>query len=225
MSEQQEKPVEEMPNFSLNDLSFETDEAADEAGKKGQALYFDKPGQYDLVIEEATYAGKAENDENWGKVQVTLHGPGERRIKDTILVPFADIKYGEKQTMFPWNKLKNFASALGTDLSVKTLKAQMTSLFRAPSPAKLVGKAVRADIGYQKAYVKYAGKDAAGANQFHIVGVDKNVVAANGQPVVFGDRDAALAYAATNKIAIDKYSNVLKYYKAAGTQATADGSW
>lgn len=221
MSDQQ--APQEMPSFELQDLAFESDEQFEQEDGAKRARFFDTPGQYDLEIVEAEYVGPAKNDSQWGNVKVVLKGAGDREVSDFILLPLAgDGKYGPKRTTFPLRKLKQFTTAIGKPLMVdKTLPKQLESIFRPTT--KLVGKKVKADVGYTSGYIRYAGKTADGAKQYELVMKDGNVVSEAGQPKRFPDVDAAKAYANDNKIEFQKYIQVTTYHSA--PTAAANTNW
>lgn len=224
MSEQQ------MPNFALSELAFTSDEEMQEDARKQSARFFDKPGQYDLRITEATYQGAAEKDPKWGKVYITLEGANGREIKDTLLLPMAgDIKYGEKGQTFPFHKLRGFTSSLGQSLSVaegpKGLNKQLSSLFYPID--KLIGKSLKANIGYRAGYVRYVGKKDDGSKMYELVASDGNVVSENGEAKRFPDVAAAQQYATDNSIKFDKFISVLDYCEASKTadSSSKKGNW
>jgi hypothetical protein len=221
MSEQQ--APQEMPSFELQDLAFESDEQFEQEDSSKRARFFDKPGQYDLEIVEAEYVGPSKKDGQWGNIRVVLKGAGDREVSDYILIPLAgDGKYGANRTTFPMRKLKKFTTAIGKPLTVdKTLPKQLETIFRPTT--KLVGKKVKADVGYTSGYIRYAGKLEDGTKRYELVMKDGNVVSEGGQPKHFPDVDAAKAYAATNKIEFQKYIQVNEYHSAA--QQVSNSNW
>lgn len=217
----------EMPRFDFSGATIKTDEelVAAEAGDKKKGDKYFRPGQYDVVIEDVVFQGMAAKDPNWGKLAITYKA-GEKTIMDFVLIPFKDVTYGENKTLFPFKKVQNLASALGTPVTIATLGDSMKTLFGRPE--KLKGRPVKIEVGYQKGYVKYNGKNAEGATTYILCDKEHNPVRDNSLNVVtFPDFDAALGYATENKIPVDRYVNVLSYTASAvaATTATAKSDW
>lgn len=217
--------MSELPTFDLSQMSFKNDEelnAAEAATGSRDSKFFD-PGQYDLRIAAVNFTGMSQKDTTWGKLQFELAGTGEKMMKDTILVPYRDIRYGTNATLLPFKKMKSFLSALGYDVKVETLQETLKAAFS--KPERLIGKHVKADIGYDRAYIKYAGKATDGQGSvYEIVQKDKNVVVDNsGNPLRFPSRDAAESFATARSIPIQRFTNILQYQKS--SVQTDDVPW
>lgn len=216
----------EIPRFNFSNCSIKTDEelnAVQENSKKEDKFF--KPGKYEVVIDSVEYTGQAPNDPNWGKLTVTYKGTGEKTIKDFLLIPFADVKYGVKGTLYPFRKIQKFGQALGTEVTVKTVEAAMKQLFA--NPVKLKGRAVGIEVGYEKGHVKYMGKTPEGSKQYSLADRDGNPIRDNAMNVaVFPDFDAAYAYAEENKIPVDRFPRILDYAQSSlAAAAPAKSDW
>lgn len=211
----------EMPRFDFSGASIKSEEdlaAAEAATNKGDKYF--KPGKYDVVINRVEFRGAAKSDPNWGNLEVEYRGTGEKLIRDYILVPFKDVTYGEKKSLFPFQKVKQFCAALGHTVRVETLGDTLKSVFG--NTTKLTGKSVSIEVGYRKGHIKWVGKTAEGNTILHIIDRDGNAVRdADLNALEFADREAAEQFANDNKIAIDKYVNVLSYTQSATAQAPA----
>jgi hypothetical protein len=215
----------EMPRFNFSKSSIKTDEelqAAAEASNKGSKFF--QPGKYEVVIDAVEYKGPAKGDPTWGNLEVTYKGAGEKTIRDYILVPFQDVKYGDKGTLFPFRKVQNFGESLGTTVTMANLEAAMKALFA--NPEKLKGRPVSIEVGYRKGHVKYLGKHDDGTKRYGIVDRDGNSVRdADMKSVEFPDFEAALGYAEDQKIPVDKFVNVLSYEKSSVAAPKASTGW
>lgn len=217
----------QMPKFDFSSCEITTDEQLDaELSKQNQrSKYFD-PGKYDVTIDEVEYMGTTEKDPTWGKLSLTFKGAQERTIMGMILLPFNNIYYGAKKTTFPFKKFSNFCSALGVQVKRENLESTLKSTFGQPD--KLKGLALSIEVGYEKGYIKYAGKNTEGGTTYCVHTNDGNkVCSAEGTPLLFPDRAAALNYAKDNGIAVDEYPRVLNFSQAASGSGlkTGDANW
>lgn len=223
MSEQK-APVP-MPRFDFSQCEIKDDEQL-EAKIAEQALggkYFE-PGKYDVVVDDVEFTGLSEKDPTWGNLQVTLKGTNDRTIKSFIMIPFKEVTYGEKKTMFVFRQFRTFCSALGVTVTRANLEETMKTVFA--KPERLKGTALSIEVGYQKGYVKYAGKSEDGGAKYTIHTQDGNPVCGPDQrPLIFPDRAAANNYAIENGIAIDKFPRVLSYTASASGLAAQQVSW
>lgn len=213
--------MSELPQFDLSQMSFKTDEElnASEGGVAKKETKLFEPGQYDLKITAVEFTGMAEKDPSWGKFRFELSGTGEKMLRETVMVPYKDVKYGSSGTMLPFRRLKNFLESLGYDVKVETLQDTLKKVFTKPD--RLLHRHVRADVGYERAYIKYAGKGHDGVSSlFEIVQKDKSVLTEAGAPVRFPSREAAQNYAEVRSIQIQRFTNVLQYQKS--TQDVTD---
>lgn len=218
--------TQEMPKFDFSEMDIKSEtefEAAAAEEGTNKRTWFD-PGKYDVVIDEIEYQGAPKGDSNWGKLAVTFKGTGERSITSFVLLPFRDIKYGKKKTLFPFKQFKQFCSALGNNVTIETLPDTMKQVFSRPE--KLKGATLSIEVGFRKGFVKYAGKTADGQNVHKLHTQDGNVVCdSSNQPILFPDRAAAFNYATENNIAVDEYANVLNYSAAATGSGLQTTNW
>lgn len=218
----------QMPTFDFSQLSFQSDEEVEAYEKEnGGAKYVDKylkPGRHEVVIADVSFKGRCKNDDTWFNLQVTYEGAGGKTANAYLQVPTQDIKYGPKGTLYPYQNLKKFCQAVGYPIStVKDVKSVVKSAFAQPAKS-LVKKPLAIELGYNKGHVKYVSK-----GEYHLVDRDGNAVTDNdGVPRTFADRDSAILYANSNKIAIDEYPQVLTYETSAMAQKQdfkEDTSW
>lgn len=220
MSEQQ-KPIA-MPKFDFSSCSIKTDAELEEQLKKAgsQDRHF-RPGKHDVVIDKVEFKGLAEKDPNWGKLEVTLRGTGEKTTRDTVMIPFKDVTYGAKKVLYPFKKLSQFCSSLGVELKVENLKSVMQSTFA--KPEKLVGKPLSVVVAYTKAHAEWAGKDGEGNSQYKLVLGDGNTYCgADGKPLLFPDYAAVAAFAKEQKIDYNGFCNVTEYCPSTAKAANED---
>ncbi len=221
------KTVAQMPTFDFSACDITTDAQLDEelAKAKTFAKYFE-PGKYDVTIEDVRYLGQTANDPNWGKLGVTLKGAQDRTIDGLVLLPFRDVRYGAKKTMYPFKSFQSFCTAVGVHVTRENLEQTLKSTFSRPE--KLKGATVTIEVGYESGYVKYGGKNDAGVAKYSLYTQDGNIVCGGDkQPLAFPDRAAAIAYAGENQITIDEYVRVLKYAPSANGSGlkAADANW
>jgi hypothetical protein len=217
----------EMPRFEFGDCDIKDDETLNAELAKTQDFdsKFFKPGKHDVVIKELKFIGLAKQDKNWGQLEVVYEGAKERTIKEYVMIPFKDVRYGANKTMYPFSRFKDFCKGLGVELSIANLGETLKTTFA--KPEKLVGTPLSIDIGYKNGYVKYDGKTEANTNKYVIVLRDGNqLVSSENAPLIFPDRAAALSYANDNKLAVDEYTNVLTHQPSAnGALKKADANW
>lgn len=216
----------DMPKFDFSGCEFQDDselQTAMDAANKGSKFF--QPGRYEVVIDEVKYEGAAK-DPNWGKLTVVYKGTGEKEQKDFLSIPFKTFKYkGDRgETLYPFKKIAQFSAALGVEVKQSNVAESMKSLFGRPE--KLKGRPLVIEIGYQRAYAKYAGKDGDAAVYNLITREGTALADATGKVLTFGDREAVEAHATQEKIPFDKFSNVLSYSKSANASSVAEStSW
>jgi hypothetical protein len=221
--------VSEMPKFDFSQCEIATDEELEaELGKTAEHTgpkYFE-PGKYDVVIEDVDFLGHAEKDPSWGKLSLTFKGVKDRTIRGMVLLPFSKIHYGAKKTTFPFKKFRSFCQAIGVTVTRDNIEQVLKQTFS--KPEKLKGVQLSIEVGYEKGYIRYAGKNVEGDKQYKLYTQDGNVVCGshNGQPLLFPDFPSAEAYAAENKIVIDKFPQVTGYSSIPnGGVKQADANW
>lgn len=196
----------EMPKFDFSGSSIASDAELDEALKsEANTDRRFEPGQYEVEIENVTYHAKGKQDDTWTTLAVELRGTGDRKIKTFVLVPSRDLRYGPKKTLFPFKNLQSFCSALGVELKRENIEQVLKGVFSKFDTLK--GARVKVELGFRKGYVKYVGKNAEGANQYHLHTADGNVVCSSeNTPIVFPDFAAAAEHAKQEKIEIEDLS-------------------
>jgi hypothetical protein len=205
-----EAPPAEMPRFDFSDCELSSEEVA-EAEKKEGGDWF-KPGKHDVEIQSVEYRGPAK-DPNWGKLSITLEGTGGKTIMDFPMIPFKTPVYksANKDTMFPWKKFKGFCAGLGLEVTRDNVESVLKNNFA--DVKKLNKRKLTIQVGYQRGHVEGAGD----GSHYKIVLQDGNdlVDSKTREVVLFSDRAAAHNYATENKLAVDKFTSVLSYEKAA----------
>lgn len=211
----------DMPSFDTLQSAYEDDAALDKELSKSGSRYFD-PGKYEVEIANVEYTGPAK-DPKWGKLQVTFKGPGEKEIRDTLLIPHVNEKYGDSGTLRPFKKLRDFGQSLGVNVTPSELKTAMKTLFSRPQ--KLVGSVISIDVGYQGAHLQYV-RD---SRQYQIVLGDGNVArdTKTMEALTFPDRQSAGVHASEQlKIELEKGVRVLNYGKSSsGANLAAEQGW
>lgn len=207
-----------MPKFNFSGCSIKDDaQLADELAKAGtdQSKIF-KPGKHDVVIKEAVFDGMLPKDPTWGKMKVTFQGTNDKTINAWVCFPTSDIYYGEKKTLFMFNKFKSFCASLGEDVKASNIESVLKKTIG--KPEKLAGKPLAIKVGYEKARASYAGKSADGSVLLNLELADGSKYQENGQVKVFTDADSKAAYKAVEtfanekKIAFDAFAQVLDYF-------------
>lgn len=211
----------EIPRFNFANSSIKTAAELDTADKgKGVDKFF-KPGKYDVKIESVEVVGACKNDPTWCDVKVQYRGTGEKTIRDFLMVPTSDIKYGSKGVLMPFRRLQAFAGALGHDLQPENVGDVLKALFA--NPTKLIGHTVAIEVGYRKGYIHYTGKNEAGEKKYVIMTAEGSVLRdpATLQTVEFADFDAAKAYAVENKLPVSFFCDVVGVARSAAATTTA----
>ncbi len=202
-----------MPKFDFSKSTVKTTEELEAlAPKRGESKFF-RPGRHEVVIAGVEYTGTAK-DPNWGKLTITYGGTGEKTIKDFVLIPFSDIKYGEKQTVYPFKKLQNLVAGLGLVLTPENMGDVMTTLFK--DTTVLTGLHLIIEVGYQNGHLKFSRN---GADESVVNIVEKNgdllTDGVSKEALIFSDADSALAYAEQKGLKVDRFVNVIGYDKSA----------
>lgn len=204
----------DMPRFDFSGISVTTDEELQnlQAPRKSTSKVF-QPGLHEVTISAMEYRGAPKGDASWIMFGVTYTGSSSEKggegkeIRETILVPTKDIKYGEKQTVYPFTKLQTWCKALGVTLSIKTLQKDLATLFSDVS--KLIGSNLAITVGYENASVGYTrSKD--GSVAFFINKRNGSALTDEaGKTLTFPDRDAAQAYMDEAGIKYDAFPSVV----------------
>jgi hypothetical protein len=181
--------------------------------KKSTSKVF-APGLHEVTIGEVKVMGDAK-DPSWSKISLTLKGPGEKTIRDMVLVPSTDLMFkGDgKPTPVPFKTLKNFVDGLGTELTVENAGGILSTLFS--NVNSLVGLNIKVKIGYKGNHISYAGKDAQGQASYNVTLSNGSLLSdASGNTLSFADRNAAEAHLNANGIKYESFPSVLSYSKS-----------
>lgn len=215
-----------MPKFDFSKATVKSDADLEAAlPKKGKTSSIFKPGLHEVTITEATYEGPAKSDPTWSNVAITYAGAGGKTIRDYILVPSKDLVYGEKKTLYPFQRLQTLINGLGMQLTAsnvgKVLGQVMGNL------DNLKGLNVAIEVGFNRAHGKLVktGESA----HVEIVLANKTLLTdpATGIPMQFPNFDAAEAHATGANIAFDSFPRVLSYSVSSTPNkgVAADGNW
>lgn len=203
---------------SKPELSQEEYNAAAESSKGGKFL--NTPGTFDLAIVGATFKETpSEKDDAWYSLTVELQDSEGRGMKHFVLVPTEcrnSFLFGKEKSAFAYENLASFVRGLGIALDYDNAMSQIAQIFGAPE--KLVGKVIKARIGYKQPYIKYLGKEG-DDKQYQIVDKD-------GKPKtedIFADAKAAQKFATDNKIKLG-FCNVLEIYGSKEPQLLLTGA-
>lgn len=222
-------------HFDFSGSTIKTDaelDAADGRTKKEDTSKTFKPGKYDAVIESVTMEGPAK-DPNWAKIKLVIKGAGVKSTYDWVMVPLTNVMYqaapDKKPTAYMFRRIKDFAAALGVKLSPANLAEGLRNLLGKEGEA-LVGKNIGILIGYDRAYVNYAGKDAAGLATFKVTfparngQVETDLAGPDGSVLKFADREAARQHCEETGIQLDNFPKVLKYTESS-VKNVSNSNW
>ncbi len=199
-----------MPKFDFSKSTVKTTEELEALAPKDSKFF--RPGRHEVVIAGVEYTGAAK-DPNWGKLTVTYGGTGDKTIKDFVLIPFSDIKYGEKQTIYPFKKLQNLVSGLGLTLTPENMGDVMNTLFK--DTTVLTGLHLIIEVGYQNGHLKFSRVDDQTVVNIVEKGGELLTDGVSKDPLIFSDADSALAYAEQKGLKVDRFVNVVGYDKSA----------
>lgn len=218
-----------MPKFNFSKATFTSEADLNAAtarpGSQASTSKVMLPGKHEVTIMSVENAGPTAKDPSWIKMKIQLQGTGGKEIRTMLLVPTQDIVYGEKKTLFPYNKLKNFLTSLGHAVSVESLAGVLEKTFG--NPASLTGQNVAIEVGYEKTHLRSVRNDI-GERSVRIVDgkTKQDMVGSDGKVLSFSDYDSAEAYLDANNIAYDAFPSVLKFGTPAGNSAKkADANW
>ena len=184
------------------------------------------PGIYDVKIVDAFYDKPCASDKTFQGYVINLAGAQGKKIGMYLNVPTTKWRFGKKESMFPTSKVTKFLHAIGipeeslqTKIDVmENIKNVFSSLEGLES---LEGKELTVSIGYNRPYIQWVDKDDEGNNRYEIC--MKNAPSlrdSEGNVLFFNDRDAAINYAENEKIAIQKFPDVLETYPLESTKSS-----
>lgn len=200
------------PTFSLNasNINFSSDEELQKELAKKPGNFFDTPGPQDLTIAAAElHANKATGDifckadPTWFNVKLTLKSADGKEINHWLQVPTTKIEFGEKGSLFMFNKLQEFLIGLGEIVTIAKIQGLLEKYFA--NLSKLVGQKVNVTLGYEGPYVtKAEGSDE------YVVMVKGAPMKDDGVEVRLPDRSSAITYAKSQGIE-PSFLRVLKF--------------
>jgi len=178
--------------------------------------FLQEPGTYDLTIKAVSFKDKPnDKDSAWIDTTIELEGPDGQTMRHFQMIPTEcrnSFLFGEKKAVFALESLQKFFRALGLQFDYENGMEQVAAVFG--NPDSLIGKSVKARVGYKGPHLKYLGKSEANIAQYQVVDSDHTTLKIEG---VFADKDSALAAAADAGIAKNKISgfmNVLEFFSA-----------
>lgn len=201
----------ELPRFDFSGCSIKSDEELSELEAKQGSFdkYIDKPGKYDVVIQDVVIQGPGKKDPSWTVLKFTYADAAGRTLNDFVSVPSCEITYGEKKTLAVFKRTQKFCGAMGHDLKATNVGDVLKAVFG--RLGKLKDRSLSIDVGYTKGRIAYQGKKEDGSTYYHLIDRDGNPVRnAALEAVEFGDAAAAKAYAKVNNIEVG-YAEVLAY--------------
>lgn len=210
-------------NLTASNIGFKNDEEFQEELNKTGGKYFDSPGNYDLTISAAVFHENKETgsiyckgDETWVNVKVTLTSTDGRSIDHWLQVPTTKVTFGPKDTLNVYKKFQQFLYGIGESGAIKELNKLLNKYFA--DPAKLVGKKVNVDLGYEGPHVVNQGDG-------YVVMVKGKALQEDGVDVVLPDRGAAIQYAKSQGIE-PGFIRVLKFTASKSAKAkTTSTEW
>lgn len=200
------------PTFNLNasNINFTSDEELQKKLAEKTGNYFDTPGQVDLVISAAelhpnkttkdVYCAK---DPTWFNVKLTLKSSDGKEINHWLQVPTTKLEFGEKNTLFVFNKLQEFLIGLGEIVTIAKIQGLLEKYF--VKLDKLVGQKVNVTLGYEGPYVTKADD-----SEEFVVMVKGHPMKDEGAEVRLPDRSSAVTYAKSQNIE-PSFLRVLKF--------------
>jgi hypothetical protein len=200
------------PVFNLNasNINYTNDEELQKELAKKPGNYFDTPGPADLVIAAAElHANRATGDvycakdPTWFNVKLTLKSADGKEINHWLQVPTTKLEFGEKGTLFVFNKLQEFLIGLGEVVTIAKIQGLLEKYFA--NPAKLVGQKVNVTLGYEGPYVTKAEN----SDEF-VVMVKGHPMKDEGVEVRLPDRSSAVTYAKSQNIE-PSFLRILKF--------------
>ncbi len=209
-----------MPDFSGFESDIKSDkdlEELNEAEKPNFNKSFE-PGLHNLKITGVELTTKECTDPTWKNVKYEFEGTQEgQTIKHWVMIPTKSTRYGEKKTLYVFNKLVNFCQGLGlvdiTSDTVGTLKTHFFGGFDSQ-----VGKLVDATIGYTKYHLKYLPED----KTYNLMTPKyEAVVGTDGQPIAFNGYDEAKAHCLEKGLTFNGFPEILDFKPAAKPIKTA----
>lgn len=177
-----------MPTFDLPTL--DDTQVEDLEKKSGPRL---EPGLYAFEVTEAAVAGPSKKDANWLTYNLTLAVTGGT-IKETVMLPTKGYTYGEKQSKYPLQRLREFLDGVGAKNDLKTFGKDLKAF---------IGKDGRGPVGL-KGEVRLDYRD----NRLDKVGDKIKLVSPKGEAItddngdeyVFDDFASAREYCTANNI-------------------------
>lgn len=175
-----------------------------EGGPKKEPKVF-QPGLHNVTIESVEDMGPTKSDASWVRYWVTYHGLGERRIRESILVPTTSSLFGDDEATFPFFKLQKFMGALGLSLTEDNAASVLEKTFGKPEKG-LVGKKIAVKVGFRNMHCQMLK-----GGKFTLVnGKGQTVNGANKEPEVFSSREAAQLYCQTKSWKYSDFPEVLE---------------
>lgn len=196
---------------SETDLDVSTPSRESSSGPR-----FLQPGTHQVKITEVVDDGAPMADETWLKLKITYEDKeGKTLRKQLLLVPTQSLDYGSDRKQGPKRNLLSFLSALGEDVSVKTLPQTVSKWFE--KPQRLVNQRLEVKVGYSNSHAKYISKD-----NFQLVDAkDQPILDVNGEPISAPDRQSVELCAKQMGLRFDAYPSVIGYGEPLAKQKPA----
>lgn len=178
---------------------------------QSSGTFIQDPGTYDLMIKTFTF-DEALNakDSAWIGAKVELENTDGKTMRHSVLIPVEcrNSFLFQGTSTFPLEKLQELLRGLGVQFDYENGMEQIGQIFG--NPEQLIGKTIRASLGYKGPHVKYIGKD-----QFQVVDKDDVTPKVDG---LFATKEAARAAAQEAGLKfVDKnadYINVTQIFTA-----------
>ncbi len=217
-----------IPSFKTGSKPELSKSEYDARAAQSSGNFLQDPGTYDLMIKTFTFDESLnQKDSAWIGAKAELESPEGKTMRHSLLIPVEcrNSFLFQGTSTFPLEKLQEFLRGLGVQFDYENGMDQVAQVFG--DPEQLIGKTIRATLGYKGPHVKYVGKD-----QFQVVDKDHETPKVDG---VFATKEAARAAAQEAGLKyVDKnadYINVTQIFTAkeavinvttATTQATQD---
>lgn len=200
------------PSFNVNKKPTISQEAFLEHSPQshGGGKFLENPGTYDLTIVGASWRNPSEKDEAWTTLQLELQNVDGKSIRHFQMIPTEcsnGFLFGADKKTFAYEGLVKFIRAFGISIEYENTMEVVAALFG--NLDRLVGKTIRARVGYKGAYLKYQGKNIEGVASYQILKKDGSPLS----PMTFADAAAAKQYAELNRLKLE-HCNILEVFAA-----------
>lgn len=165
---------------------------------------FFSEGLHTVKIVSVDEKGPVSTDNSWERLWVKVEGTGERSTYTGISFPTESLMFKGEPNSYMAQQFLALVKALGYSTSPSELPGVMAKLFSDTS--KLVGLELQVQVGYKGNHLVLQDK------KLHVVQKYGNrPVLKDGQPAVFSEREEAYEWAASSKLEIQKFPEIVAF--------------